>query len=54
MFASATDMRSLVLEKSTQDDIKEIGAGFCLCDVVIALDTNDAKGVMTNTENTIV
>ncbi len=47
-------MRNRFFEKPTEDDIKEIGAYFCLRDVVIAVDTNDLMEIMANAENTIV
>ena len=47
-------MKNQFFENPTEDDIKEIGACFCLRDVVIAVDSNDVMEIMENAENTIV
>ncbi len=47
-------MKTRFLDKPTEDNIKEIGAYFCLRDAVIAVDANDLMEVMGNAGNTIV
>ena len=47
-------MKNPFFENPTEDNIKEIGACFCLRDVVIAVDSNDVMEIMENAENTIV
>ncbi len=47
-------MKNQFLEKPTEDNIKETGELFCLCDAVIALDANDVKDIMADADNAIV
>lgn len=47
-------MKNQFFENPTEDNIKEIGASFCLRDDVIAVDSNDVMEIMENAENTIV
>ncbi len=47
-------MKNWFFERPTEDNIKEIGAYFCLRDAVIAVDSNDLMEIMGNARNTIV